>query len=515
MAHDTDDLKENLKYYEDQLQQVLSSLCNPSEPLVRQQVDDYASNLPSPSMYIDRNWRHALLMYQIPPQDLDVEYCQYVEPQYKKYFQRFAQIRSEEALDVGYTRECTESEATCIRCGKDIESGHPVVIAPKYGEGHLWHPLCFRCHSCHDQLMNLTYCLKKGAIYCERHYAETFKPRCTACDENMSEEVSSVEVKKVKKVVKKKKSVTIDENSLVGLIEKQDGAADDQAMDKDFHLDHFSCFKCSNSLAASRYVLRDDNPYCIDCYELDFANGCVQCDKKIGIDTKDLSYQEKHWHELCFNCKMCSASLVNRTFGSKDEDIYCSDCYDNNFASRCDACTQPFRAGMKRMEYKGKMWHEGCFTCVGCVKPIGTSSFVPKDDQTYCVQCYEDKFATKCNKCTQIITAGGISYKSDPYHKECFTCTECNTKLAGARFTSRDEKPYCQDCFANLFAKRCVACTKPIIGIGGAKFVGFEDRNWHNTCFNCSTCQVSLAGKGFITDGPDIICPECAKAKLT
>ena len=33
-------------------------------------------------------------------------------------------------------------------------------------------------------------------------------------------------------------------------------------------------------------------------------------------------------------------------------------------------------------------------------------------------------------------------------------------------------------------------------------------------CFLCSSCRVSMAGKGFITDGEDIICPECAREKL-
>ncbi len=47
---------------------------------------------------------------------------------------------------------------------------------------------------------------------------------------------------------------------------------------------------------------------------------------------------------------------------------------------------------------------------------------------------------------------------------ECFTCTNCTTSLAGQRFTSRDEKPYCAECFGELFAKRCTSCTKPITG---------------------------------------------------
>ena len=35
-----------------------------------------------------------------------------------------------------------------------------------------------------------------------------------------------------------------------------------------------------------RYVLRDDHPYCIKCYENVFANNCDECGKIIGIDSK-------------------------------------------------------------------------------------------------------------------------------------------------------------------------------------------------------------------------------------
>merc|ERR1711874_522862 len=62
------------------------------------------------------------------------------------------------------------------------------------------------------------------------------------------------------------------------------------------------CHHCDDSLAGHRYVLRDDHPYCIKCYENVFANNCDECGKIIGIDSKDLSYKEKHWHEACFVC---------------------------------------------------------------------------------------------------------------------------------------------------------------------------------------------------------------------
>ncbi|XP_039293873.1 transforming growth factor beta-1-induced transcript 1 protein isoform X2 [Nilaparvata lugens] len=287
-----------------------------------------------------------------------------------------------------------------------------------------------------------------------------------------------------------------------------------KAMNKDWHSGHFCCWQCDESLTGQRYVLRDDHPYCIKCYESVFANPCEQCNKTIGIDSKDLSYKDKHWHEACFLCNKCQVSLVDKQFGSKGEKIYCGNCYDTQFASRCDGCTQIFRAGTKKMEYKTRQWHEQCFCCCVCKSPIGTKSFIPREQEIYCATCYEEKFATRCVKCNKIITSGGVTYKNEPWHRECFTCTNCSLSLAGQRFTSRDEKPYCADCFGELFAKRCTSCCKPITGIGGTRFISFEDRHWHNDCFICAMCKNSLVGRGFITDGDDIICPDCAKTKL-
>nr|XP_023015084.1 paxillin-B isoform X1 [Leptinotarsa decemlineata] len=287
-----------------------------------------------------------------------------------------------------------------------------------------------------------------------------------------------------------------------------------KAMNKDWHGQHFCCWQCDESLTGQRYVLRDEHPYCVSCYESVFSNACEKCSRTIGIDSKDLSYKDKHWHEACFLCTTCGESLVDKQFGSKGDRIYCGSCYDQQFASRCDGCHEIFRAGTKKMEYKTRQWHEKCFCCCVCKVPIGTQSFIPREQEIYCSKCYEEKFATRCIKCNKVITSGGVTYKNEPWHRECFTCTHCTKSLAGERFTSRDEKAYCAECFGELFAKRCTACTKPITGIGGTKFISFEDRHWHNDCFFCASCRTSLVGRGFITDQDDIICPECAKQKL-
>jgi hypothetical protein len=80
-----------------------------------------------------------------------------------------------------------------------------------------------------------------------------------------------------------------------------------------------------------------------------------KCDLRAGWSSRtseiaflffqDLSYKDKHWHEACFLCNKCRVSLVDKQFGSKADKIYCGNCYDAQFASRCDGCGEIFRAG--------------------------------------------------------------------------------------------------------------------------------------------------------------------------
>lgn len=57
-------------------------------------------------------------------------------------------------------------------------------------------------------------------------------------------------------------------------------------MNKDWHSDHFCCWQCDQTLTGQRYIMRDEQPYCIKCYEDVFANQCDECAKPIGIDSK-------------------------------------------------------------------------------------------------------------------------------------------------------------------------------------------------------------------------------------
>ena len=60
-------------------------------------------------------------------------------------------------------------------------------------------------------------------------------------------------------------------------------------------------------------MLTDEQPCCLPCYEANFTHDCQSCGKRIGLECKDMSYKDMHWHEVRvvqFYLKMRS---INRT----------------------------------------------------------------------------------------------------------------------------------------------------------------------------------------------------------
>ena len=159
------------------------------------------------------------------------------------------------ALDVGHVLELCRSRVNCGACRKAIPVGSVAVVAPKLGPHILFHPSCFTCSSCRELLVDLTYCVYQDQLYCERHYAEKIKPRCGTCDELIFSGTYT------------------------------------RALDRDWHSHHFSCWHCDTNLTGQKYVLTDQHPTCISCYETNFASTCSICSKMIGLDSKDMSYK--------------------------------------------------------------------------------------------------------------------------------------------------------------------------------------------------------------------------------
>ncbi|XP_066525859.1 prickle-like protein 1b isoform X2 [Hoplias malabaricus] len=260
------------------------------------QVQLYFSCLPEEKVpYVNspgEKHRIRQLLYQLPPHDNEIRYCQSLNEEERRELHMFSMQRKKEALGRGTPKLLTRAlqHAICECCKETIKGGEMAVFASRAGSGLCWHPACFSCSTCHELLVDLIYFYHNGKIYCGRHHAELLKPRCSACDE----------------------IIFADECT--------------EAEGRHWHMNHFACFECETVLGGQRYIMKDGRPFCCGCFESLYAEYCEACGENIGVDHAQMTYEGVHWHatDKCFCCAQCKTSLLGCPFLPKEGRIYCS-----------------------------------------------------------------------------------------------------------------------------------------------------------------------------------------------
>ncbi|UJR13895.1 hypothetical protein I4U23_000902 [Adineta vaga] len=244
---------------------------------------------------IGEKYRTRMLEEQLPPHDSDPKYCRVLTEDEKNELRIFNEQQRHNALGRGSARQLplTQSPMPCRGCQKLIDSGSICVFAERAGRTGLWHPQCFSCTQCNEFLVNLIYFYKDGQLYCGRHHAELYKPRCTGCDEIIfSDECTEAE-------------------------------------GYSWHMDHFCCSNCKKRLGGERYVMRQSQPFCLNCFETMYAEYCDTCGERIETDQPQMAHESQHWHatDACFYCYTCRIPLNNRGFFPRYGALFCSnDC---------------------------------------------------------------------------------------------------------------------------------------------------------------------------------------------
>lgn len=273
----------------------LEEYCWVPVSLSPEQVYAYMCGLPEDKIpYVSspgEKYRNRQLIFQLPAHDSEAQYCNKLSESEKRELKLFNSQRKREALARGIVKQVTTEGLLCEECDEEVYHGDMAVFASRMKNSNaLWHPGCFCCNDCKELLVDLVYFYKDEQIYCGRHHAEKYRPRCCACDE---------------------------------LIFAREFT---EAEGRSWHKKHFCCFECEIVLGGQRYIMKQDRPYCCDCYERRFAEFCHSCGDVIGVDDDQLNKGKLHWHanDKCFSCYSCGLALVGSPFFPKDEEIYCT-----------------------------------------------------------------------------------------------------------------------------------------------------------------------------------------------
>lgn len=78
-------------------------------------------------------YRDKQLAYQLPRQDLTINYCKHVDTEHRASYDDFIAARNEIALDVGFVRDAPTA-GKCQMCSESISQGEMCIAAPKLSD---------------------------------------------------------------------------------------------------------------------------------------------------------------------------------------------------------------------------------------------------------------------------------------------------------------------------------------------------------------------------------------------
>ena len=158
----------------------------------------------------------------------------------------------------------------------------------------------------------------------------------------------------------------------------------------------------------------------------------------------------------------------------------------------CAKCNKPIypesNINHGTLKALGKYYHEKCFTCHDCHKPLKPKFFPfqekPKQDPILlCQYHYFKRHNLLCKVCDKPLRGLYYTAFGGRYDEEHFSCTICREPCGVQKCFMFENKLYCKFHFLKFFSKRCKGCNYPIAD----QYIEFPKGNkiycWHPECY--------------------------------
>ena len=133
----------------------------------------------------------------------------------------------------------------------------------------------------------------------------------------------------------------------------------------------------------------------------------------------------------------------------------------------CGKCFDPVFDNNQVTYALDSLFHDQCFSCFSCKKPLRGRKFYRHGDRNYCEEDYFlnglSENSAMCFNCERPITDMVLQALGKSFHPRCFRCCHCGSCLDGVPFAvDGDNKVFCMEDYQNLFSPNCAVCRKPI-----------------------------------------------------
>lgn len=169
---------------------------------------------------------------------------------------------------------------------------------------------------------------------------------------------------------------------------------------------------------------------------------CCKCNQKIR--SRAICTLGKAYHALHFTCQDCGRSVDPSHFFAVKDEVVCNECYLSKHADKCSCCRTPIVG--RRVIAEGRKWHEKCFRCLCCSKPLLSSSFYEVNGFLFCKEHFRAQFASRCAGCSKPIDQHAVVALNTKWHAECFKCHICSRQITDSEFSMHDGRLLCPEC---------------------------------------------------------------------
>jgi len=253
-----------------------------------------------------------------------------------------------------------------------------------------------------------------------------------------------------------------------------------------------------------------------DCLAKVDAQICVAC--QTAIEGQMMNYGGEKYHQDCFVCSKCGTGLGSKFSKLADGTKICQACVPKK---ECATCGEEIKGAATGVG--GKVYHPACFICFDC-KGTLSGGFFTKNDHNLCKPCLDksptkSKIRSACRGCKKPIEDGAATVTGetgDPFHPECFVCTDCSCALSAEdkNFKKTDNKYRCIPCDEKAAAEKlkaapadaapCSICSSACDASGD--FVRMADGTTiHWKCFTCSGCAKAESGNSEIAKSMKVL----------
>jgi hypothetical protein len=110
----------------------------------------------------------------------------------------------------------------------------------------------------------------------------------------------------------------------------------------------------------------------------------------------------------------------------------------------CSVCSKAISGGYTTAD--GVSFHNSCFNCCTCGQPI-QGQYYREKDKIYCVNDIPMTNSMVCKRCGETIELGTnyLECRNSTYHRECFSCIECDVPLSTHFYVNDFEEIVCEN----------------------------------------------------------------------